>query len=131
MGAYQVTGPYIVTGLRARQMRVIPADVLRRLYGKSDAKGFIQTGAHLALLIAGGWLVLLARDSWWIIPALLVTIGRFYIVESANWLSTQGKIEKAEAAVKKLLVRKPHAHGAKPTLAEIDVVGAHTDAERM
>jgi MFS transporter, putative metabolite transport protein len=42
-----------------------------------------------------------------IIPAVLVTIGRFYIVESANWLSAQGKIDKAEQAVKKLLVRKP------------------------
>ncbi|HJY18830.1 MAG TPA: MFS transporter, partial [Xanthobacteraceae bacterium] len=42
-----------------------------------------------------------------IIPAVLVTIGRFYIVESANWLSTRGKIDEAEKAVKKLLVRKP------------------------
>src|ERR1700723_238998 len=42
-----------------------------------------------------------------IIPAVLVTIGRFYIVESANWVSTRGKIEEAEKAVKKLLVRKP------------------------
>src|ERR1700679_657718 len=42
-----------------------------------------------------------------IIPALLVTIGRFYIVESANWLSTRGKIDEAEKAVKKLLVPKP------------------------
>src|ERR1700723_1048256 len=41
-----------------------------------------------------------------IIPAVLVTIGRFYIVESANWVSTRGKIEEAEKAVKKLLVRK-------------------------
>jgi putative MFS transporter len=42
-----------------------------------------------------------------IIPALLVTIGRVYIVESANWLSARGQIDKAEQAVKKLLVRKP------------------------
>jgi MFS transporter, putative metabolite transport protein len=42
-----------------------------------------------------------------IIPAILVTIGRFYIVESANWLSSRGEIVKAEQAVKKLLVRKP------------------------
>ena len=42
-----------------------------------------------------------------IIPAVLVTIGRFYIVESANWLSARGEIEKAEQAAKKLLVRKP------------------------
>ena len=31
-----------------------------------------------------------------IIPAVLVTIGRFYIVESANWLSARGEIDKAE-----------------------------------
>jgi MFS transporter, putative metabolite transport protein len=42
-----------------------------------------------------------------IIPALLVTIGRFYIVESANWLFARGEMEKAERATKRLLVRKP------------------------
>jgi MFS transporter, putative metabolite transport protein len=42
-----------------------------------------------------------------IIPAVLVTVGRFYIVESANWLHTRGETSKAEQAVKKLLVRKP------------------------
>lgn len=42
-----------------------------------------------------------------IIPALLVTIGRLYIVESANWLSSRGDTEKAEQATKRLLVREP------------------------
>ncbi len=42
-----------------------------------------------------------------LIPAVLVTLGRFYIVESANWLSTRGQIEKAEREAKRLLVRKP------------------------
>jgi MFS transporter, putative metabolite transport protein len=42
-----------------------------------------------------------------IIPALLVTIGRFYIVESANWLSAKGELQKAERAAMQLLVRKP------------------------
>jgi putative MFS transporter len=42
-----------------------------------------------------------------IIPALLVTIGRFYIVESANWLSSRGDMDRATVAAKKLLVRKP------------------------
>jgi MFS family permease len=42
-----------------------------------------------------------------IIPAVLVTVGRFYIVESANWLHTRGETGRAETAVKKLLVRKP------------------------
>lgn len=42
-----------------------------------------------------------------IIPAFLVTIGRLYIVESANWLFTRGYTDKAELAIKRLLVRKP------------------------
>ena len=42
-----------------------------------------------------------------IIPAVLVTLGRFYIVESANWLSARGEIDKAEREAKRLLVRKP------------------------
>src|SRR5208282_5977188 len=46
-----------------------------------------------------------------LIPAILVTLGRFYIVESPNWLSTRGEIGKAEQAVKKLLVRKPQYPG--------------------
>ncbi|MDP1836944.1 MAG: fatty acid desaturase, partial [Reyranella sp.] len=66
MGAYQVTGQ------RARQMRVVPAEVLKRLYGRSDAKGFVQTGAHLALLVLGGWLILETRGTWWVVPALLL-----------------------------------------------------------
>ena len=40
-------------------------------------------------------------------PAILVTLGRFFIVESPNWLSARGHHEKAEAAVTKLLVRTP------------------------
>jgi putative MFS transporter len=46
-----------------------------------------------------------------IIPAAIVTFGRLYIVESANWLSAQGETDKAEQAVKKLLVRKPQYPG--------------------
>ena len=65
-------GTYQVTGQRARQMRVVPAPVLKRLYGRSDIKGLVQTGAHLLLLVAGGWLVLATRDSWWVVPALLL-----------------------------------------------------------
>jgi MFS transporter, putative metabolite transport protein len=46
-----------------------------------------------------------------IIPAVLVTIGRLYIVESANWLFVRGEIEKAEQACRRLLVRKPQYPG--------------------
>ena len=46
-----------------------------------------------------------------IIPAVLVTIGRFYIVESANWLPARGEVAKAEREAKRLLVRKPQYPG--------------------
>jgi MFS family permease len=42
-----------------------------------------------------------------IVPALLVTIGRFYVVESANWLFARGAIERAQEAAQRLLNRKP------------------------
>jgi fatty acid desaturase len=65
-------GTFVVTGERARQMRVVPAEVLKRLSARSDRHGLGQTSAHLALLFAGGWLVLAARGTWWMAPALLL-----------------------------------------------------------
>lgn len=67
-----VGSEFVVTGQRAQQMRVVPADVLKRLYQPSDAAGMRQTAAHLALLVAGGWLVLAVRGTWFIVPALIV-----------------------------------------------------------
>ena len=52
-------------------------------------------------------------DAWrWmyataIVPALAVTVGRFYITESANWLHIRGRVERAEAEARRLLFRKP------------------------
>lgn len=65
-------GAYVITGQRARQMRVVPPDVLKRLSARSDVHGLVQTAAHVALLIAGGALVLATRGSWWVAPALLL-----------------------------------------------------------
>jgi MFS transporter, putative metabolite transport protein len=42
-----------------------------------------------------------------LIPALLVTIARFFIVESPNWLAVRGEHEAAEISVTRLLHRKP------------------------
>jgi putative MFS transporter len=65
---------------------------------------------------AVGYFVLAADptlDAWrWmyataIIPAVLVTVGRFFIPESANWLHIRGATEKAEEAAQRLLLRKP------------------------
>ena len=67
-----MSATFTITGQRARQMRVVSAEVLKRLYARSDAKGLMQTGAHVLLLIAGGWLVLATRGTWWVAPALLL-----------------------------------------------------------
>ena len=53
-------------------------------------------------LLAWRWMYVTA-----ILPALAVTIGRFFIVESANWLAVRGAHEEAEKSVSKLLVRRP------------------------
>jgi MFS transporter, putative metabolite transport protein len=42
-----------------------------------------------------------------LVPALAVTIARFFIVESANWLAVRGAYDKAEQSVTRLLVRRP------------------------
>jgi MFS transporter, putative metabolite transport protein len=42
-----------------------------------------------------------------VIPALAVTIGRFYVTESANWLFARGAMEQARAAAHRLLQRSP------------------------
>ena len=65
-------GAYTVTGERARQMRVVPATVLKRLYMRSNKAGAVQTLAHLYLLVAGSVLIFETMGSWWIVPALLL-----------------------------------------------------------
>ena len=65
---------------------------------------------------AVGYAVLRAMpnlDAWrWmyataVVPALIVTVGRFYITESANWLFTRGATDRAQIAARQLLVRNP------------------------
>ena len=52
-------------------------------------------------------------DAWrWmfatvLIPALIVTIGRFFITESPSWLVVRGAHDKAEKAAVRLLKREP------------------------
>jgi MFS transporter, putative metabolite transport protein len=52
-------------------------------------------------------------DAWrWmfasaLIPAALVTIGRFFITESPHWLLTRGHVVHAEREIARLLVRSP------------------------
>lgn len=63
---------YRVTGERARQMRVLPAETLKALYRRSDAAGLLRLAIHVALLVGGGWLIHLAWGTWWLAPAWLL-----------------------------------------------------------
>jgi MFS transporter, putative metabolite transport protein len=78
------------------------------------AFGFQAVGALVGTGV--GYLVLKASptlDAWrWmyataLIPALAVTIGRFFVTESANWLVVQGAHDLATQSVKRLLLRSP------------------------
>jgi putative MFS transporter len=78
------------------------------------AFGFQALGALGGTAV--GWLVLalvpdLSAWRWMyataVIPALAVTISRFFITESANWLQVRGAMEPAQRAAKRLLIRKP------------------------
>jgi len=42
-----------------------------------------------------------------IIPAVIVTIGRFFITESPSWLHVRGKLDRAQEATRRLLHRNP------------------------
>ena len=71
MGA-DVVNRYVITGDRARQMRVVPAAVLKRLYMRSNKAGAVQTLAHFFLLVAGAMLIFETMGSWWLVPALVL-----------------------------------------------------------
>jgi len=66
------------------------------------------TGVGALVLILdpnlSAWRVMFATA---LIPAIAVTIARFFVVESANWLVVRGQHEEAEKAIAKLLFRKP------------------------
>ena len=69
------------------------------LAGTAVGYGVLST---LPELSAWRWMYAIA-----VIPAVLVTVGRFYIVESANWLAARGQVQQAEQSVRRLLRRKP------------------------
>jgi MFS transporter, putative metabolite transport protein len=95
------------------------------------AFGFQAVGALGGTVV--GFLVLSNMpnlDAWrWmfttaVIPALAVTIGRFYVTESANWLLARGAVERAQREATRLLVRKPQYPGS-ITLTQSVKHGAH------
>ncbi len=78
------------------------------------AFAFQAIGALAGTAVGYGVLSTLPELSAWrwmyavaVIPAAIVTIGRFYIVESANWLAARGQTKRAEYSVQRLLRRQP------------------------
>lgn len=95
---------------------VISESMPSRLRGRLvlGAFGFQAIGALFGTLI--GFVVLYANPSledWrWmyataIVPAVLVTIGRLSVTESAHWLISRGLARRAEAETQRLLKRDP------------------------
>jgi MFS transporter, putative metabolite transport protein len=106
----------------------------------SSKRGSLVLGAFAFQAIGAlagtgvGYLVLSLNptlDAWrWmyataVIPAILVTIGRFYITESANWLFARGEKARAERAMAALLVRSPR-YPTEITLQTLDGAEART-----
>ncbi|QIB35540.1 MFS transporter [Ancylobacter pratisalsi] len=78
------------------------------------AFGFQALGALVGSAVGYVVLVNLPDVSAWrwmyataIIPAALVTLGRFYVTESAPWLFAHGRIDEAEREAARLLKRDP------------------------
>jgi MFS transporter, putative metabolite transport protein len=78
------------------------------------AFAFQAVGAMCGIAIGAVVLMIYpSLDAWrWmyataLVPAVAITIARFFITESANWLIVRGAHEKAEQAVSRLLYRKP------------------------
>src|ERR1700677_3165964 len=60
-----------------------------------------------------------------VVPALVVTIGRFYVTESANWLFARGSTDRATLAASQLLKRTPQ-YPQNIVLLPQQVAAAHT-----
>jgi putative MFS transporter len=78
------------------------------------AFAFQAVGALAGTAVGYAVLVLVPNLSAWrwmyataVVPALVVTIARFYITESANWLHSRGAIDRAALAAQRLLKRTP------------------------
>jgi len=50
----------------------LPREMIRRLSRRSDARGALQLGTHLGLLVATGWLVWASRGHPWLVPVLVL-----------------------------------------------------------
>src|SRR5580700_2865697 len=96
------------------------------------AFAFQAVGALCGTAVGYAVLVVVPNlDAWrWmfataVVPALLVTIGRFFITESANWLFSRGATDQATLAARRLLMRKPQYPGNIVLMPQPSVAGVN------
>lgn len=99
------------------------------------AFAFQAVGALVGTAVGYLILVRLPELSAWrwmygtaIVPAILVTIGRFFVSDSGHWLLSQGRKAEAEREVMRLLEREPpyprNVRLADPPAAQLAAVAA-------
>jgi putative MFS transporter len=90
----------------------IPSRIRGRMvlgaFGFQAVGGLVGTGIGFLILFEnpdiGAWRWMYAST---ILLAVPVTIGRFFVVQSPLWLVFRGRVEEAEAATQRLLLRDP------------------------
>src|ERR1700677_3721603 len=96
------------------------------------AFAFQAVGALAGTAVGYAVLVIVPNLNAWrwmyataVVPALVVTIGRFYVTESANWLFARGSTDRATLAASQLLKRTPQ-YPQNIVLLPQQVAAAHT-----
>jgi MFS transporter, putative metabolite transport protein len=110
----------------------IPSSVRGRLV--LSAFGFQAVGALVGTAVGflilrsdgavGDWRIMYGTA---IIPAVAVTLGRFFVTQSSHWLVAQGRVEEAERETERLLWRQP-SHPKRVVLLRAAEAGAAKDA---
>ncbi len=108
----------------------IPSSIRGRLV--LSAFGFQAVGALVGTAL--GYLILRSSESigdWRVMygvaigPALLVTLGRFFVTQSGHWLMAHGRVAEAERETERLLRRQP-SYPKKVILLDPDIPMART-----